>query len=182
MFRTLLSLWLCLLCLPPVAAGGEGPPPAERSATRPAAQRLGFYLHGCWRYEYPFAVRSWKPADYHNMFRLLKRLGFNTVGNWSEWEFPRRARFPYVRPMSFRIKRAKAIYRDFPDVYARKPLYQSDHVPIAQAFADRDAEKACALLKTHLRRYFDWTKKHAAHNAAATDAPAEPRGNETEET
>jgi AcrR family transcriptional regulator len=55
---------------------------ADAPAAKPAFQRRGFYLHGCWKYEYPFAVRSWKPADYHDMFRLLKELGFNTVMMW----------------------------------------------------------------------------------------------------
>ena len=54
----------------------------DASAAKPALQRRGFYLHGCWKYNYPFAVRSWKPADYHNMFLLLKQLGFNTVMMW----------------------------------------------------------------------------------------------------
>ncbi len=54
----------------------------DAPATKPAFQRRGFYLHGCWKYDYPFAVRSWKPADYHNMFQLLKQLGFNTVMMW----------------------------------------------------------------------------------------------------
>ena len=67
--------------------GGVGRPgfecgPQDAAAAKPAFQRRGFYLHGCWKYNYPFAVRSWKPADYHNMFLLLKQLGFNTVMMW----------------------------------------------------------------------------------------------------
>ena len=47
----------------------------------------------------------------------LKRLRFNTVGNWSEWNFASRARVPYVRPMSFKTNLTTNIYRDFPDVF-----------------------------------------------------------------
>ncbi|MCP5114132.1 MAG: hypothetical protein GY953_25150, partial [bacterium] len=47
----------------------------------------------------------------------MKRMRFNTVGNWSEWEFARAARFPYVRPMHFRPKSMQHVYRDFPDVF-----------------------------------------------------------------
>lgn len=47
----------------------------------------------------------------------MKRLGFNSVGNWSEWEFAKEAQFPYVRPMSFRAERIGNVYRDFPDVF-----------------------------------------------------------------
>lgn len=61
------------------------PLPAAQDNTKTASasfQRRGFYLHGCWKYNYPFAVRSWKPADYHNMFLLLRELGYNTVMMW----------------------------------------------------------------------------------------------------
>jgi hypothetical protein len=54
----------------------------------------------------------------------LKRLRFNTVANWSDWEYASKARFPYVRPMSFRGSRAPMIYRDFPDVFA--PGFEQD--------------------------------------------------------
>ena len=47
----------------------------------------------------------------------MKRLRFNTVGNWSEYKFAAKAGFPYVRPMSFRAQRSGMVYRDFPDVY-----------------------------------------------------------------
>lgn len=48
---------------------------------------------------------------------LLRDFGFNTVANWSEWDIARAARFPYVRPLSTRLRRSRSIYRDFPDVY-----------------------------------------------------------------
>ena len=47
----------------------------------------------------------------------MKRLRFNTVGNWSDWEHAAKSRFPYVRPMSFRGARSGMVYRDFPDVF-----------------------------------------------------------------
>jgi hypothetical protein len=47
----------------------------------------------------------------------LKRLRFNTVGNWSDWEHAAKAKVPYVRPMNFRAHRSGNIYRDFPDVF-----------------------------------------------------------------
>src|ERR1035437_7577946 len=43
---------------------------------------LGFYLHAGWNYDYPFAVHSWQRADYANMFRFLKELGYNRVMLW----------------------------------------------------------------------------------------------------
>jgi hypothetical protein len=52
------------------------------AAAKPAFQRRGFYLHGCWTFNYPFAVRTWQRDDYRQMFGLLKRLGFDTVMLW----------------------------------------------------------------------------------------------------
>jgi len=47
----------------------------------------------------------------------LCRLRFNTVGNWSEWEFAAKVGFPYVVPMNFKPVHVSQIYRDFPDVF-----------------------------------------------------------------
>ncbi len=55
-------------------------------SVKPAFQRRGFYLHGCWVYDYPFAVGKWQRQDYAAMFQLLKRLGFNTVMLWPRLE------------------------------------------------------------------------------------------------
>ena len=71
-----------LLLILPLCVHGVSRAAEDASVTKPAFQRRGFYLHAGWKYNYPFAVRSWKPADYHGMFQLLKRLGFNTVMLW----------------------------------------------------------------------------------------------------
>jgi len=47
----------------------------------------------------------------------LRRLGFNTVANWSEWRIAAEAGFPYVRPLSLRFRRTEMVFRDFPDVF-----------------------------------------------------------------
>jgi hypothetical protein len=47
----------------------------------------------------------------------MRRLRFNTVGNWSEYKFAAREKFPYVRPLNFRGSRSGMVYRDFPDVF-----------------------------------------------------------------
>ncbi len=54
------------------------------AAVAPASgfQHRGFYLHGCWKYSYPFAVRSWQREDYNAMFHLLRCLGFDRVMLW----------------------------------------------------------------------------------------------------
>jgi hypothetical protein len=65
------------LVLPPMGIRAE-----ENAADSPSTSRCGFYLHGAWKYNYPFAVRSWKRADYGNMFQLLKQFGYDTVMLW----------------------------------------------------------------------------------------------------
>ncbi|MBM3746567.1 MAG: hypothetical protein FJW34_12295 [Acidobacteria bacterium] len=70
----------------------------------------------------------------------LRRLRFNTVGNWSEWEFARKEQFPYVRPMSFRPTRVVNIYRDFPDVF--HPGFEQDAADYASVLQDTASDPA----------------------------------------
>jgi hypothetical protein len=64
----------------------------------------------------------------------LRRLGFNTFGNWSEWQIAREAGFPYVLPMQAILRssslRTPRIYRDFPDVF--DPRFAQDAASFAQ--------------------------------------------------
>jgi len=64
-----------------------------------------------------FGREGWREKWAQVALAEMKRLRFNTVGNWSDWEFAAKAKFPYVRPMSFSGARARMIYRDFPDVF-----------------------------------------------------------------
>jgi len=48
----------------------------------PLFKTRGFYLHACWTYRYPFAVRTWQPGDYEGMFHVLRQLGLNQVMVW----------------------------------------------------------------------------------------------------
>lgn len=49
---------------------------------RPAFEHVGFYTHGGWVFDYPFAPRAGQRVDYANMFQLLKRMGYDTVQIW----------------------------------------------------------------------------------------------------
>jgi hypothetical protein len=64
-----------------------------------------------------FGREGWRDKWSAIALAELKRLRFNTVANWSEWEYAAKAKFPYVRPMSFRGRETPMIYRDFPDVF-----------------------------------------------------------------
>ena len=48
----------------------------------PAFEHVGFYTHGGWVFDYPFAPRAWQRVDYSNMFQLLQRMGYDTVQIW----------------------------------------------------------------------------------------------------
>jgi hypothetical protein len=73
-------------------------------------------------------IRTFGPGWYDRWTTItlaqLRRLGFNTVANWSDWEIARAARFPYVRPLAWGDRGAPFIYRDFPDVF--DPRWDAD--------------------------------------------------------
>ncbi|MBA3687152.1 MAG: hypothetical protein H0W72_18175, partial [Planctomycetes bacterium] len=55
--------------------------PAEEAAM-PGFRNVGFYLHACWTYKHPFAVRSWSRAEFAGMFSLLRAFGYDQVMLW----------------------------------------------------------------------------------------------------
>lgn len=88
--------------------------PAAQTAKR-GFQRRGFYLHGSWVMEHPFAVRTWERQDFAKMFRLLRHLGFNTVMWWPT---------PEVAPMPLSDEDAQALrsFREIVDDAKRADL------------------------------------------------------------
>ncbi|MBI4873600.1 MAG: hypothetical protein HY822_03085 [Acidobacteria bacterium] len=81
---------------------------------RPAGRSFSFLAANLIR---ALGKQGWKDKWAKMALAEMKRLRFNTVANWSEWQHASEAKFPYVRPMSFRGSRSATIYRDFPDVY-----------------------------------------------------------------
>ncbi len=83
-----------------------------------------------------FGAQDW----YQNWAKIaqseLRRLGFNTVANWSDWEIARQAGIPYVRPLSNTYESLPLIYRDFPDIF------HPDFPEVAAAFAEPLRETA----------------------------------------
>jgi hypothetical protein len=80
--RVQLAAVLCISAATFAAGAAQASEPAKSPASKLTEQRRGFYLHACWKFNYPFAVRAWQRADYDNMFQLLRHLGFNTVMLW----------------------------------------------------------------------------------------------------
>ena len=54
---------------------------------------------------------------------LLVKAGFNTVANWSDLDFARGAKLPYMLPMREFPRTQTLLYRDFPDVFS--PEYEA---------------------------------------------------------
>lgn len=81
-----------------------------------------------------FGRDNWKQNWAEIALDELKRLRFNSVGNWSEWEYASIAGVPYVRPMSFNPVLTNYIYRDFPDVF--HPDFEKDAAKYAQELGD----------------------------------------------
>lgn len=80
-------------------------------------------------------IRAFGPGEYPSRWAVialaeLRRLGFNTVANWSDWEIARDAGFPYVRPLDHHCRHAPAIFRDFPDVF--HPGFANDAAEYAE--------------------------------------------------
>ena len=80
-------------------------------------------------------VRAFGPDDWRDKWAEitlaeLRRTGFNTVANWSDWEIAKNDSMPYVRPLPNSYASLPQIYRDFPDVF--HPDFEST----AQVFAE----------------------------------------------
>ncbi|MBZ0294630.1 MAG: hypothetical protein K8L99_18845 [Anaerolineae bacterium] len=68
-----------------------------------------------------FGTEDWYAKWVEITLAELKRDGFNTVANWSDWRAARHAGFPYVRPLNIHnASRVQRIYRELPDVFARE--------------------------------------------------------------
>lgn len=73
---------------------------------------------------------EWKMRWEELCFGLLKRNAFNTAGNWSDMEWARKKKIPYVLPMKGFPKTEKLLYRDFPDVF--NPEYKTKSAEFAK--------------------------------------------------
>ena len=84
-FHWFILISTALLSTAPIVRAAEQTKPAKADVET-SPQRIGLYLHACWPYRYPFAVRTWRRADYDAMFQLLKLMGYDTVMLWPTLE------------------------------------------------------------------------------------------------
>ncbi|MDF2802147.1 MAG: hypothetical protein K0S61_2050 [Anaerocolumna sp.] len=84
-----------------------------------------FFNFGISNLIHAFGKDTWKEAWMKIVKMYLTKWGINTIGNWSDLEFISYAKMPYVIPMDlqtiegFPMTQA-AIFRDFPDVFAKE--------------------------------------------------------------
>ncbi len=62
----------------------------------------------------------WKEAWQEVTAGMMREFRINTVGNWSDLEFARAMKIPYVLPMRGFPSTETIVYRDFPDVFSRE--------------------------------------------------------------
>jgi hypothetical protein len=70
----------------------------------------------------------------------LRRLGFNTVANWSDWRVASAAKIPYVRPLDFGERTAPFVFRDLPDVF--DPRFDADALRFGEQLAESRDDQA----------------------------------------
>ena len=109
----------------------DGPYARQSSASRRGQPHVNFLKANF--------IRAFGPERWHDAWATialaeLRRLGFNTVANWSEWTIARAAGFPYVRPMNPRFDETPPIFRDFPDVY--HPAFEQDAARFAETLRE----------------------------------------------
>ena len=70
----------------------------------------------------------------------LRRLGFNTMGNWSRGSLASASGFPYVRQLRFDVRAAPLVFRDFPDVFDAR--FEEDAARMARPLASSVGDPA----------------------------------------
>ena len=102
-------------------------------------------------------IRAFGPAEWETKWAEialaeLRRIGFNTVGNWSDWRAASRGGVPYVRPLEDIYQRLPAVYRDFPDVF------HPDFPAVAEEYAEqlRESRDDPALIGYFLMNEPTW--------------------------
>ena len=65
---------------------------------------------------------------------LMKKFRINTIGNWSDLDFAKRIKIPYVLPMRDFPSTEVLLYRDFPDVFSNE--YKINSIQFASQLSE----------------------------------------------
>ena len=90
-------------------------------------------------------IRAFGPQEWYDRWAAialagLRRVGMNTVANWSDWRIASNAGFPYVRPLEGRDLPVPMVYRDFPDVF--HPTYPEATAAYAETLRETAGDPA----------------------------------------
>ena len=77
---------------------------------------------------------DWKEKWYPITEGLMRQFRINTIANWSDIEFARRSKIPYVLNMNGFPRTEISLYRDFPDVFSTE--YTTNSERFAQQLAE----------------------------------------------
>ena len=110
---------------------------ARNSHARGGRKEYDFFNYGVENLKAAFG-EDWKESWMKIIRYYLCSWGVNTIGNWSDREFIRFARLPYVIPLDSFSEEGfphteTAIFRDFPDVFS--PEYESSARRYAEGLA-----------------------------------------------
>jgi hypothetical protein len=126
-------------------AAYDGLEPALEWMPDPAGEYAAIYGSGEWwrpasinylaaNFIRAFGKEQWYERWAQIALAHLRRFGFNTVANWSDWQIAREAGFPYVRPLHFEPRHTPLVFRDFPDVF--DPRFEQDADTFAAQLRD----------------------------------------------
>jgi hypothetical protein len=122
--------------------------------------REAFYQRGGVAYANYLAanlIRVFGPQNWYEKWSQIvtaemRRLRFNTIANWSDWQVASRASIPYVRPLGRDQETFPCVFRDFPDVF------HPDFEQFTAAFAEplRETAQDPALIGYFLMNEPTW--------------------------
>jgi len=117
----------------------DGDYAAARGPDTEESERIDFLVTNLIRV---FGADAWKENWERLIYPLMREIGFNTCGNWSDCAAARRAHMPYVLPMTPapEDKRAGRVFRDFPDVFA--PAFTDEAAAFAAQLGDTRGDAA----------------------------------------
>ncbi len=87
-----------------------------------------------------FGAESWRDNWDKIAMGSLKKAGFNSFGNSSDWDLAERNQFPYTKRIRISLDNTPSIFRDFPDVY--HPNFRKDVIQSVQELAVTANSKA----------------------------------------
>jgi hypothetical protein len=96
--------------------------------------------HICLNFSRVFGRDQWRSRWESATHGILKQLGFNTIGNFSDWTMGHQRRYPYVRMVGFRFHQTPRVYRDLPDVF--DPSFEREAAEQAQVLAETATDPA----------------------------------------